>query len=259
MDRKDLLLKPAYIISSRLSLPPATLRASRHVLSMTQKQTGLIPEPWKISRVVFIPKAGKASHVTSKDFRPISLTFFLLKTFEHILSLHQRTAIFMEQISNTQHAYRKGSSTETALHSVTATIERSLPLNEFTLVAFLDIEGAFNNVFPEAITEALTDLGIESRLVGLINQMLKCRAVTSTLGSSSLTRFVSKGTPQGGVLSPLLWNLVVNKLLRDIEGGSCQIVAYADDVAVIFTGKYPQTLCDLMTVKLPGVSQPGIN
>ncbi|KAM8702304.1 hypothetical protein ACLKA7_007646 [Drosophila subpalustris] len=34
------------------------------------------------------------------------------------------------------------------------------------------------------------------------------------------------------------------------EGGGCQIVAYADDVAVIFTGKYPQTLCDLMTVKL---------
>ncbi|KAL7723518.1 hypothetical protein ACLKA6_008711 [Drosophila palustris] len=59
---------------------------------------------------------------------------------------------------------------------------------EFTLIAFLDIEGAFNNVFPQAITEALTDLGIESRLVGLINQLLTSRAVTSTLGSSTLTR-----------------------------------------------------------------------
>ncbi|KAM8718963.1 hypothetical protein ACLKA7_011635 [Drosophila subpalustris] len=38
--------------------------------------------------------------------------------------------------------------------------------------------------------------------------------------------------------------------LQHTEGGGCQIVAYADDVAVIFTGKYPQTLCDLMTVKL---------
>ncbi|KAL7724401.1 hypothetical protein ACLKA6_008748 [Drosophila palustris] len=38
--------------------------------------------------------------------------------------------------------------------------------------------------------------------------------------------------------------------LQHAEGGGCQIVAYADDVAVIFTGKYPQTLCDLMTVKL---------
>ncbi|KAL7726508.1 hypothetical protein ACLKA6_001130 [Drosophila palustris] len=121
-------------------------------------RTGQIPEPWKYSKVVFIPKAGKASHITAKDFRPISLTSFLLKTFERILSLHLRAIIPCDLISNSQHAYRK------------------------------DIEGAFNNVFPDAITEALTDLGIEGRLVGLINQLLTSRAVTSTLGSSTLTR-----------------------------------------------------------------------
>ncbi|KAM8702392.1 hypothetical protein ACLKA7_007723 [Drosophila subpalustris] len=54
--------------------------------------------------------------------------------------------------------------------------------------AFLEIEGAFNNVFPDAITGALTGLGIDGRLVGLINQLLTSRAVTSTLGSSTLTR-----------------------------------------------------------------------
>ncbi|KAL7725151.1 hypothetical protein ACLKA6_018676 [Drosophila palustris] len=97
--------------------------------------------------------------------------------------------------------------------------------------AFLDIEGAFNNVLPEAITEALTNLEIDNRLVGLISQLLTCRAVTSTLGSSTLTR-----------------------LLCDIEGGGCQLVADADDVAMIFTGKYPQTLCDLMTVKLSNLA-----
>ncbi|KAM8701658.1 hypothetical protein ACLKA7_001902, partial [Drosophila subpalustris] len=144
-----------------------------------------IPEPWTYSKVDFIPKAGKASHITHKDY--ISLTSFLLKTFERILSLHLSASIPSGLISNSQHAYRKGRSTETALHSVITTIEKSLSLKEFTLIAFLDIEGAFNNVFPQAITEALTDLGIESRLVGLINQLLTSRAVTSTLGSSTLT------------------------------------------------------------------------
>ncbi|KAL7725031.1 hypothetical protein ACLKA6_000913 [Drosophila palustris] len=151
-------------------------------------KTGYIPEPWRLSKVVFIPKAGKASHVNPKDFRPISLTSFLLKTFERILALHLKASIPTELISSSQHAYRKGRSTETALHSVIATIEKSLSLKEYTLIAFLDIEGAFNNVFPEAITGALLDLGIESRLVGLISQLLKCRAVTSSLGSSTLTR-----------------------------------------------------------------------
>jgi len=32
-------------------------------------------------------------------------------------------------------------------------------------------------------------------------------------------------------------------------------VAYADDVAIIFNGKYPQTLCDLMTAKLKILSE----
>ncbi|KAL7724109.1 hypothetical protein ACLKA6_019109 [Drosophila palustris] len=66
-----------------------------------------------------------------------------------------------------------------------------------------DIEDAFNNVFPDAIAEALTDLGIEGRLVGLINQLLTSRAVTSTLGSSTLTRdeWTSATPGQEGALS----------------------------------------------------------
>ncbi|KAM8707568.1 hypothetical protein ACLKA7_014662 [Drosophila subpalustris] len=51
--------------------------------------------------------------------------------------------------------------------------------------------GRFNNVFPEAITGALTGLGIKGRLVGLINQLLTSSAVTSTLGSSTLSSFCS--------------------------------------------------------------------
>ncbi|KAM8702385.1 hypothetical protein ACLKA7_007716 [Drosophila subpalustris] len=39
--------------------------------------------------------------------------------------------------------------------------------NVTVVEAFLDIEGAFNNVYPEAITGALTGLGVEGRLVNL--------------------------------------------------------------------------------------------
>ncbi|XP_070854646.1 uncharacterized protein [Drosophila suzukii] len=101
-----------------------------------------------------------------------------------------------------------------------------------------------------AITESLTDLGVEIQIVELIHKLLMSRVVTSTLGISTQTRFVNRGTPQGGVLSPLLWNIAVNKLLCYMEGGGCKVVAYADDVAIIFSGKFPQTLCDLMTAKL---------
>jgi len=54
------------------------------------------------------------------------LTSFLLKSFERMISLHIRTTIDPTQISEAQHAYTKGKSTESALHLVVSNIEKSL-------------------------------------------------------------------------------------------------------------------------------------
>ncbi|XP_070854154.1 uncharacterized protein [Drosophila suzukii] len=138
--------------------------------------------------VVFIPKAGKASHTMTKDFRPISLTSFLLKSFERLIGLHIRSVMDSKQLSAAQHAYSKGKSTESALHAVVSQIEKSLNHKEYALAAFLDIEGAFNNVLPTAITESLTDLGVEIQIVELIHKLLMSKMVTSILGISTQTR-----------------------------------------------------------------------
>jgi len=69
--------------------------------------------------------------------------------------------------------------------------------------------------------------------------LLISRMVIATLGTS--TRLVSRGTPQRGVPSPLLWNIAVNKLLRILQEGGCKVVAYA--------------ICDLMTAKLNILSE----
>jgi len=102
---------------------------------------GELPTVWQETKVVFFPKAGKATHTTAKDFRPISLTLFLLKSFERMISLHIRATIDPTQILETQHAYTKGKSTESSLHLVVSSIEKSLSIKDFTLIAFLDIEG----------------------------------------------------------------------------------------------------------------------
>jgi len=49
---------------------------------------GELPTAWQETKVFFIPKAGRATHTTAKDFRPISLTSFLLK--RGTARLHQR-------------------------------------------------------------------------------------------------------------------------------------------------------------------------
>ena len=139
---------------------------------------------------MFIPKADKASHVTSKDFRPISLSSFLLKTFERLLEVYMKSTISSRLLSDFQHAYRKRKSTEKALHSIVSCIERSIHQQEFTLLAFLDIEAASNNVHPEAIMRGLQKLNIATPLINLIQIMLRNRKVLSTLGSSTAVREV---------------------------------------------------------------------
>jgi hypothetical protein len=79
--------------------------------------------------------------------------------------------------------------------------------------AFLDIEGAFNNTSYDQIHAAELIHGVHAHIVRWIRQMLEQRTVKAILRQSSEMVTVSRGCPQGGVLSPLLWSMVVNSLL----------------------------------------------
>ena len=58
------------------------------------------------------------------------------------------------------------------------------------------------------------------------------------LEDSLITREVGKETPQGEVLSPLLWNLVINTLLVMLENVGCRTILYRDDVVLAVSGTF---------------------
>ena len=207
---------------------------------------GYIPTEWRRVRVVFLPKAGRSGHSKPGDYRPISLTSFLLKTLERLVDLRLRDSLSDGLLSKSQHAYLKGRSVETALHEVVGTIERSLHFKEYTMAAFVDIEGAFNNVESTAITGRLRALGVDDWMTRWIESMLDGRIIDSTLGTGKIEKRVTRGTPQGGVLSPLLWLLVVDELLSSAVAKTVRIVAYADDIALLVSGKFPSTLSEIL-------------
>jgi hypothetical protein len=66
---------------------------------------------------------------------------------------------------------------------------------------------------------------------------------------------VNRGCPQGGVLSPLLWNMVVDCLLRRLHNAHYQAHGYADDVGLLQKGKFVSTLCDRMQGALNSVER----
>jgi len=74
-----------------------------------------------------------------------------LKTLERLIDTHIRLNIDQSLLSDAQHTYRQGRSTDTAFHSPVFSIERGFRNKEYSLEAFLDIEGAFNNVTPTVL------------------------------------------------------------------------------------------------------------
>jgi retron-type reverse transcriptase len=68
----------------------------------------------------------------------------------------------------------------------------------------------------------------------------------ATRKGSSITAKVMTGCPQGGVLSPLLWNLVVDRLLTATNDLGFRTLGYADDIVIIVQGKFAKTVRGLM-------------
>ena len=56
------------------------------------------------------------------------------------------------------------------------------------------------------------------------------------LNNEKVKREVVKGYSQGGILSPFLWNCVLNSLLVDLRNRGFHVQAYVDDVAILVTG-----------------------
>ncbi len=233
-----------------------TLIATLILLFQGCLATGYIPQAWTAVRVVFIPKPGKPTYDRAKSFRPISLTSFLLKTMERLVDRFIRDVIMrVRPLHPNQHAYQNGKSTETALHSVVGKVESALNRKSFALAAFFDIEGAFDNAPYDAIVRALETRGTPKTVSYWVESMLRQRTVTGSMGNYSVRAQVCRGCPQGGVLSPLLWCLVVDDLLCHLNSAGVFAQAYSDDGAILIVGPRLGTLSGQMNTALQKVDQ----
>ena len=95
-------------------------------------------------------------------------------------------------------------STETALIEFVRRVEHCLVRKKPALGIFLDIVGAFDNVTFRSFVVALQGLGMSKVLTSWIENSQRHRTVHVELFGDK--REVVKGNPQGGILSPFLWN-----------------------------------------------------
>jgi hypothetical protein len=57
---------------------------------------------------------------------------------------------------------------------------------------------------------------------------------------------VRRDYPQGGVFSPLLWNMVINSLLVHLNNENLWVQRFADDIAIVINEKFVSTVCELI-------------
>jgi hypothetical protein len=129
-------------------------------------------------------------------------------------------------------------------------IESTIEHKDISLGAFLDIEGHFDRTSFYIIKQVAVKHGIGPAICRWISAMLESRSITATLSGETLGASASRGCKQGGVLSPLLWSLVVDDLLWGLNDVGYYTVGYADDVAIFTQGKFLTTVSECLQTAL---------
>ena len=203
--------------------------------------SGVTPPLWKTGRIIPLLKPGKPSN-EGKSYRPVSLLSPLAKLLEALLLPHLQAAV---QLQDSQHGFRKGRSCATALQEITTHIKQGLninkPVNRTVMVA-VDLTCAFDTVSHEILIQDISKLQLDPFIKRFLCGYLRGRKTfVQFRNTKSRCRQMRQGVPQGGVLSPTLFNLYVSSLPEPPPG--INVTSYADDTSVYCSGPKILPLC----------------
>ena len=216
---------------------------------------GITPTEWHSSTGCIIPKPLKEDYTNPRSFRIISLTSSFQKILERLILWHlEIDEKIPAKLTKNQHGFKKGHSTESAIHILSRRIEDAMACGNYSLGVFLDIEQAFDAVSFTAIKDALHQANISDTVSQWIFHMVSNRYITLTFCDTSITKKATRGSPQGGVLSPLIWNLTLNTFLSSLGIHSNFIQAFADDLVILISGICKSTVRNLAQQHLQDIS-----
>ena len=198
---------------------------------------GYTPNAWCSAKVIFIPKLGKSDYSEPRSFRPISLLSFLFKTVERLVFWElDHKVLKVNPLSKNQHAFRKGYSTETALSCLINDIEKSVYNSGTALVASLDCQGAFDSLLYSDIALALKKRNTPKHIVNWYDSFLRNRRANISFNEVSSCFKLKLGCAQGGILSPIIWNITFESFIDLFKTGPVKAHIYADDACLCISG-----------------------
>ncbi|KAF2354911.1 Reverse transcriptase domain [Trinorchestia longiramus] len=192
-------------------------------------QSGMLPTVWQPAIIIPLPNPNKP--LTSVDsYRPISLLSCVQNLMERLIV--SRLTFFLEQkgvFRKTQGGYRRRLSAIDQVTKLEAAIRSTLVNKSIMLCLFVDFSSAFDTVWPMGVLYKLSRCGVRGTMLRWLLAYLKDRPFKLFIeGTYSSERIARSGVPQGAVLSPLLFNIMMYDTPVEERICSCE---YADDLA----------------------------
>jgi RNA-directed DNA polymerase len=130
--------------------------------------------------------------------------------------------IFEEKFSDSSYGFRPGRNAKQAIAKCKQYIEEG-----YTWTVDIDIANYFDTVNHDKLIRLVWQTVKDGRVISLIRKYLK-----SGVMISGVVIGTQEGTPQGGNLSPLLANIMLNELDRELEARGIKFCRYADDINI---------------------------
>ena len=167
-----------------------------------------------------------------KSYRPVSLTSHLIKVFEKIVAKEIVTYLIENELLPwNQHGFLNGRSTVSQLLNQAEIILRYLENGNCSDTIYLDFAKAFDKVDHFLLCKKLKEKGIGGKVGAWLHNFLTNRTLqVSANGALSSPAPVLSGVPQGTVLGPVLFIIMISDIDTDLNHAFMSL--FADDSRV---------------------------
>jgi group II intron reverse transcriptase/maturase len=172
----------------------------------------------------YVPLPGRRVYLPKPDGRKRGLAIPAVRDRVIQQALRLRLESYFEaRFAETSYGFRPGRSAHQAVGDVLAGLHRG---SEW--IVEVDIEDFFGSVSHERLRAAVAEVVADGRVLRLVQAFLQAGVL-----EEGRKRTLVAGTPQGGVISPLLSNAFLNTFDHQMLAAGHRAVRYADDMVVV--------------------------
>jgi RNA-directed DNA polymerase len=200
----------------------------------------------QILRGEYLPSAVKAVEISKPNggVRQLGIPTVKDRIIQQAIS-QVLTAIYEQVFSGHSYGFRPGRNAQQAIRQASAYVSEGR-----NIVVDMDMKSFFDEVNHDRLMHRLSCLIKDKRLLKLIRRYLQSGVMIGGLAHQRL-----KGTPQGSPLSPLLSNIVLDELDKELEKRGHHFVRYADDFSIFVRSqrageRVKESVCSYLTNKL---------